>query len=353
MRYLIIKTSSFGDVVQAFSVASALKEISPHAEIDWVCEKNIAPLVVAHPDVSEVLTLEAKKWKKKPWQIQSWLELFDFLSRLRKKEYDAVFDLQGNTKSGLLTFFARSKNKIGFGWKSAPERINCLFTTSRANPPKGQNIRRDYLFLLQHYFKRFDLVPNDHVTLKLSDEEKEFVACFKQQIKQNYWIICPGSAWKNKCLSEAQLEIFLKKAYEMFHPQFVFLCGSEKERKLALSLQKKFQLSLVLDTPPLASLQHLMNEAELVISVDSLPLHLAGCVKTATFSIFGPSTSFKYRPMGEHHFSYQGSCPFNKTFEKRCPILRSCKSAKCMSDILPDALFLSFANWWKQIIRMN
>lgn len=346
MRYLIIKTSALGDVVQAFPAIEYMKQRCPDAVIDWVVEKKIAPLVRAHPFVDDVVEIDAKRWKRNFWNPSTWVALFRFIKSLRQRSYDAVFDLQGNSKSGIIGFFVRTDVKVGFGWKTAPERINCCFTTHRANPPRGQNIRRDYLFILQSYFKDFTPAPIKETSLSLTDREKDDVERVIASCKKPCWIVCPGSAWKNKVYPEEKLIAFLRYASKQFDPYFIFIAGTKAEKQVAEKMAAQFAKAAVLSDMSLPALHTLMGSVDLVIAMDSFPLHLAGTTKTPTFSFFGPSVSCKYRPLGENHFSFQGSCPYGYTFEKRCPRLRSCPTAACLTEQSPDSLYALFANWW-------
>lgn len=159
-------------------------------------------------------------------------------------------------------------------------------------------------------------------------------------------MICPRSAWKNKIYPEEKLIAFLTYASKQFDPDFLFISGSKTEKQIAERMAAHFSNATVISDMTLPALHKLMGSVDLVISMDSLPLHLAGTTKTPTFSFFGPSVSCKYRPLGENHFSFQGSCPYGYTFEKRCPKLRSCPTAACLTDPSPESLYAPFANWW-------
>lgn len=356
MRFLIVKTSAFGDVVQAFASINYIKSLFPEAQIDWVVERKIAALVHAHPQVDRVIEINAKEWKKGFWKIKNLKEVKAFIQELRKYSYDAVFDLQGNTKSAFITLFAKSKSKVGFGWKTAPERLNCCVTKYRANPPRGQNVRRDYLFILQNYFKDTlqpqNLVPYEEVSLRLTPDEKELFSSICKQIpEKNVWMVCPSSQWINKKLKSQTLRAFLHLAYEKYRPFFVFTAASADELREAKTLSAYFPNSYICDHMPLPMLQNMMRRMDLVISMDSLPLHLAATTQVPTCSFFGPSLSFKYRPLGERHFSFQGNCPYDYRFEKRCPILRTCATGACMRDIKEQEAFTAFSSWWDMVRR--
>lgn len=45
MRILIVKISALGDVVHSLSVLAYIKKLRPEAEIDWLVEEGLAPLL--------------------------------------------------------------------------------------------------------------------------------------------------------------------------------------------------------------------------------------------------------------------------------------------------------------------
>ncbi|NGX47150.1 MAG: Lipopolysaccharide heptosyltransferase 1, partial [Chlamydiae bacterium] len=100
-EFLIVKTSSIGDVIQSFHLIDYLKKRFPKCQIDWVVEKEIAPLLHAHPELDRILEVDTRLWRKNLLKHQKAISSFRKL--LRKKNYDALFDLQGNTKSGFIT----------------------------------------------------------------------------------------------------------------------------------------------------------------------------------------------------------------------------------------------------------
>ncbi|HXF29247.1 MAG TPA: glycosyltransferase family 9 protein, partial [Chlamydiales bacterium] len=285
--------------------------------------------------VTRVIAIDLKK--------SSWGELFASFKELRKERYDVVFDLQGNTKTALVTLWARAKDKVGFGFKTAPERINIIATTHQYNPPKGQNIRDDYLFLATSYYK--DTAPlSEAVNFPLSQAEKVIFDEMMSKVHRPLWLICPHTAWPNKQLSQVTLHGFLEKITARYHPTFMFLSGNDTEKTISESLVSQFHSAHLLHKPSFSLLQQIMRQAQLVISMDSFPLHLAATTNTPTYSIFGPSSSRKYAPQGSDHRAFQGSCPYGvKDFEKRCPKLRTCPTGACMKELSADDIFNHFA----------
>lgn len=321
MRFLIVKASSLGDIIHAFSALAFLKNAFPDAQIDWVVEKRFAEIIEAHPDIDRAICMDSKRWRRA--QLGSFGA---FRRALRKYEYDYVFDLQGNIKSAVATFLARSKHKIGFGRKTVSEWPNLLVTNWRVNPPPGKNIRDDYLALVKRPFD------------EIAYEPRAVVLQANETLDTNANVmVCPGAAWTSKCLSTETLIDFCQRLQRAYHYRFLWVWGTSEERVICQSLKSHIPDSTIATKLSLPALQNLMAKMELVIAMDSLPLHLAGLTGTRTFSIFGPSSENKYRPPGNHQ-SIQGPCPFNVTFEKRCPRLRRCP-APCIKALTGSELF--------------
>lgn len=321
LKALLIKTSSLGDLLQVYPVVDYLKQLG--YEIDWVVEYGGAGLVKNHPDIRRAIVVSTKAWRKSPLSKTTWRAFSSFKKELQETDYDLLIDLQGNTKSALFTYLAHAKVKVGFGTKSAPEWPNTLVTSRQFDPPTEQNRREDYLYIVKSYFH--DHSPFEPNSIKLLvDKEANHTLSDKNNV-----IVAPGSAWPSKQLPLETLAQFLQKIKEQYDCHFHFIWGSPAEFEKAKELAAKTGGSVV-DRLTLPQLQQLMSRVDLVISMDSLPLHLAGTTSTPTISLFGPSSANTYRPLGAQHHSYQGLCPYQVRFEKRCPHLRTCKKAPCL-----------------------
>jgi heptosyltransferase-1 len=351
---LIVKMSSLGDIIHAFPVLQYLKHREPQFEIDWVVEQPFAELVQAHPLVHHVHHVQTKQWRSHLLKRITWQEINQFRQELRKKDYDLILDLQGNMKSGFVTALASGGVKVGFDYASVPEWPNLLATNQRYRPPSGQNIREDYLFLAQRAME--DHTPYEAATgiqLSLPEQEKtrlQPIVDHLQQKRELKILVCPGSNWTNKQLPKEALQSFLRAILKQWSAYFLLVWGNPTEKAVAEELAAALsQQSLVVDRLSLPALQNLMAQVDLVLAMDSLPLHLAGTTSTPTYSIFGASSAQKYQPIGKHHQAFQGSCPYGKTFEKRCAILRTCKTGACIKELQGQQLFEHFYKWWSSV----
>lgn len=352
-KILIVKTSALGDIIHAYPVLDYLRTKFPSAQIDWVVEKPFADLVRAHPYVDNVICIATKEWRRGIFQSKQWNDMWNFRRQLRETAYDVVFDLQGNVKSGLVVSQCRTSSKVGYARESVHEWPNLLFTCQRYNPPEGVNIREDNLAVVKAFYDDTSHNANGNIVLKITETQRATIQTILQNPhlqKGPKVVVCPGSAWRNKQLTPESLVAFLSKLRKYLDCNFLFLWGNAEEQDLANQLHRQFSNhSHVIDRMSLPMVQNLMSACDLVIAMDSLPLHLAGTTSTPSFSVFGPSSAIKFKPVGDNHFAYQGNCPYGRTFVKRCPILRTCPTGACIRELSGGDLFAAFRHWWGSV----
>ncbi len=106
MKILIVKLSSLGDVVHAMAALQDIRRALPQAQIDWVVERGFGALVRRCVGVNRVIDCELRRWRKEPLSAQTWHAWRSFKAELQREPYDAVIDLQGLTKSALISWLA-------------------------------------------------------------------------------------------------------------------------------------------------------------------------------------------------------------------------------------------------------
>ena len=103
MRVLLVKLSSLGDVVHTLPAAMDLMRAHPQAHIDWVVEPAFASLVRLCPAVDRVIEMDLRRWRSAPWAASTRAAWRAFRADLQQEPYDWVIDLQGLTKSALVS----------------------------------------------------------------------------------------------------------------------------------------------------------------------------------------------------------------------------------------------------------
>jgi heptosyltransferase-1 len=107
-KVLIVKLSSLGDVVHAMPAVQDLRGAFPGIQIDWVVESAFVPLVSRCDGVGRVIACDMRRWRKSVFSSQTRQEWRAFKATLQSEAYDAVIDLQGLSKSALVSWLART-----------------------------------------------------------------------------------------------------------------------------------------------------------------------------------------------------------------------------------------------------
>ena len=79
----------------------------PNAQIDWVVERSFAGVVQRCHGVNKVITCELRKWRKSPFSSETRQAWRRFKTELQSEQYDAVIDLQGLSKSAVVSWLAK------------------------------------------------------------------------------------------------------------------------------------------------------------------------------------------------------------------------------------------------------
>jgi len=337
-KILIVKTSSLGDIIQSLPVLDELKANFPNIEIDWVVEDMHQNLLSFHPLIDLVVTFNRH-------------HLIKFAKKLRRKKYDVVLDLQGNTKSALITFLAKARKKVGFGRKSVTEFLNLLVTTHKYNVSKKMNIQNYYLELVRKHFNTQPLL--DRKSLNLAINQNDLPKELKLDSHQLKVMVAMNSARKNKELDDTTLISFLQKFNSQYRVHLYFVYGSRHEEEKCGYLKNQIgENCTVLGKMSIPVWQNVMDKMDLIFTIDTSALYLGGTTSTVTFSIFGPTDSRVFRPPGKH-FSAQGTCPYKVKYVKQCPYLRNCQTSACIKKISLEKLWNEFQQCLIEINARN
>ncbi len=315
-----MRLSSFGDVLFALPAAKALRSLAG-ARLTWVIEPPLAPLVEGAAYVDDVLPVDTRGWRRAPFASTTREGISDFLRRVRGADarFDLVVDAQGLFKSALVTFAARSAGRrVGFGWRTATERVDCLATDERVDVDRAArpHVLDQMLALAEHVTGRsdFERTPDvAHLAERPDPHVDEWLEGFGSR---PFAVLQPFSSKVNKEWGEDDLLAFAAwLGSEGIQPVLRWGPGEETRAQSLLTLSKKSSLlssSLLspstssssplplLLAPPTtpASTARLAARAALFVGADTGPTHLAAAAGAPTLALFGPTPPERFGPVG-------------------------------------------------------
>ena len=322
-RILLVKLSSFGDVLHALPTLEALRTAFPAAHITWLVEAQFAPLLVGHPALDEVWPVPRVRPGRQAGKDEL-LQLLRLARRVRAATFDLVIDLQGLLKSAMWVALAKGKRKVGY---DRTRELSYLALTERLAPydPEAHAVWR-YLNVARRLGAppappRFRLGLTPVLPEALFPLDRPIVA------------LHPGARWATKLWPAAywaEVADWLIREKNLA----VAITGSAGDRELAALIcaqmrEKAWNLAGRTGLPELAGI---MQQARLALTADTGPMHLAAALGTKVVAVFGPTAPGRTGPFGEGHRVVRLGLPCSPCFRRRCP------EPKCLLDLTPDAV---------------
>jgi len=342
---LLVKLSAIGDVIQTLPMAEALKRQAPGARIDWLVEEEASELLVGHPALDRVIVSRRRTWLKRLFrkgQIRETLrEIGRFLRELRSRDYDLVIDNHGILKSGLLVFLSRGKRKVGYRRSAGiADEGSYLFTHERYKP----------LSIERHALERYlDLiaqmgVPVDGAELHYpvppeASRKAEDLLRSKGPFCRPLVVIHPLAKWETKqwprekfsrlisALTRRKISVAVTGSVQDVGPVKEILEGVEGP-------------AAVLDLTGKTSLKELaavFSLADLVLTVDTGPMHLAAAVKAPLIALFGPTAPWRTGPYGDRSRVLRKDLACSPCFKETCSTME-CMRSLSVEEVMEAAL---------------
>ncbi len=270
-RVLVIKPSSFGDVIHTLPAVSALKQAFPNWDLHWLVNEEWAPLLDGNPDLEEVIRFPRKSFHGLGGLLKArrWAK-----DNLAPRKFDRVLDFQGLLRSAMLAKACGAKQVVGFAQarETAP-----LWYDDTVNLTDW-----DQLHAVTRYLRMAEALGADTAdaqTIKFHLPEGDVVE--KVPVDQPLIALHPYSRGEGKSLTALEVTEFCQQISKRAPEKRIVLLGSEVWEGDDLPKNTINQLGQT----SIAQLIWILRQADVVVSVDSGPMHLAAAITDRLISI--------------------------------------------------------------------
>ncbi len=319
-RILIIKLDSMGDVLRTTSILPALREEHPACFITWVTRREAVELIANNPLLDELLVFETGA-----------------LGQILARKFDLVLGLDMSRDSGALCALAHAADKRGFSLDTA----GALFPLNKAAEEwfymglddglKKRNTKSYQQILLELCGLPAASLhpPQYYVTEEESRYGRDLLLQLGLDPAQPVIGINTGSGsrWKMKSLPFERLKSLIEKLAPAHQ---VLLLGGPEE------VEKNARLSRLTGAPDsgcghsLREFAGIVSQCRLVITGDTLALHIALAQRKRIIAVFGPTSA--------HEIDlFQRGDKFSSAADCLCCYLPACdRNPTCMELISID-----------------
>ncbi|GAB4170906.1 MAG: glycosyltransferase family 9 protein [Calditrichia bacterium] len=344
-KILIIRLSSIGDIILTFPLVDYLRQTYPDSQIDFLVKEQFNDVLLPiNKKISNVILLNKKDKDKNISKIKF---------KLRKNNYNLILDLQNNVTSFLLTSgltarinrYRKERFKrwlfIQFGlpyYSGLPVYQKYLQTTS-PTLSVGRN------FTITDW-------PAQPIVNQTAEKmsQRSGIDLFNP-----YLLIFPGARHGTKrWLKEYYISLINQLTNHFSIP--ILLAGDESESGLCQEIAESSigNIRNLAGKLSLEELYILISQAELVLSNDSAPAHMAALFGKKQVVIFGNTVKeFGFVPNNINMRLLENtelSCrPCSHIGYEKCPK----GHFKCMKEISPELVFEAISELLNHPIKGN
>jgi heptosyltransferase I len=295
-KILLIKPSALGDVVTALPALSALRRSFPQARISWLIRPEFAPLIEGHPHLDEIIFFDRKLYAKAWYSPTAAGALLSLISKLRQSRFDAVLDLQGLFRTGLLAWLSGCPQRFGPRWR---EMAHLFYTT--AIPP-----RLEWVHVVDYYRKLVEAMGASDLSPQFILPEKPAAATTARAVlaregidSDRYAVVIPGSAQVSKCWPPERFAALVDRLASE-HGLAIAATGGKSESAMIEKIRRlaKHPPANLAGRTSLPELVEVLRRAKLVVSNDTGPGHIAGALGRPLVMMFSWSNPLRVGPYG-------------------------------------------------------
>ena len=313
VKILVIKQTSLGDVLHSTGHIRAIREYYPNSHLTLLTATTSMDIYRYNTRVDEIITIDRyrikRNWYRQP--LWAWREISGVMRKIRRQRFDLAIDLQGLAKSVLFLYGAKAERKLVKGnWWGL------------------EGFRDKNLHAIREMDRALELAkiptPDTSMEFCVGAKEKRAVDQLLARINPQarpLLIMSPFTRWPSK---DWPLENYLATRKALAHRFHVVFTGAgERKREVDEALHvhgltgEQTDSANLLGALTLPEFAELVRRAELMLTGDSFPLHVAGAVKTPVVALFGPTDEKKTGPLG----------PYDRVI--RVPGCRQCDRPSC------------------------
>ncbi len=324
-KILIVQTAFIGDVILVTPLIRACRNHFPAAAVDILVIPAAANLVETNPGLGRVIVYDKRNAQS------GWCGFVSMAKQLRQEGYDLLLVPHRSLRSALLAWWSRAPWRVGFSTSSGA----WLFTRRVVYDRSIHEVERNLSLLTAMGIDPGRVTPE----LFPTDEDRVAVDRFLGSLisaDAPLVAIAPGSIWATKRWPAAYYLSLAEKAAAAGFA--LVLIGGESDRalcdRICSEVGARCRNSAGLLT--LRQSAELLRRADVLVSNDSAPLHLASAVNVSTVAIFGPTVpAFGFYPYSDRSVVVQNPlncrpCAIHGGI--KCPI----GTHECMISISPE-----------------
>ena len=321
MRVLIVKPSSFGDVLHTFPAVALIRSAAPEVtRITWIVNDSFVDVVTLCPGIDRIVPFPRR-------EIRKLSAIRSFLHDLRQEDYDLAIDYQGLLRSGLMVKASRAKEKVGFA--HAREGSPFFYTRKLVLDNLQAHAVEKNLELTRFALNIPSETPVPTPRFQFDDKGREEAERLLPANGNPILAVCFSSRWESKNWSPSFIAETLDMVAKAMPDLDIFLLGAANDWPVGEQIRNGTHVAKPQNLAGKTSfhaLTALLSRSTAMFTVDSGPMHLAAALGIPCIAMFGatnPNLTGPYGPTGFHTI-LDTTCTQAPCMKRECPLSQNC-----------------------------
>jgi predicted lipopolysaccharide heptosyltransferase III len=297
VKILLLQLKRIGDLILTTPAIAALRKNHPDAHITLAVSNDCAELLPAISNVDRVLIARRN------------LGDLAMLPYVAAKRFDYCIDFTRNDRSAVLTLLSRARKRVASYRVRDQSKLRARLYTDLVGVRLRDMHTIDYNLALLEPLGIRAASSAPQLDLPRPVREKADGLRRDWKITRPYVILHSGSARREKLWDAARWAEVINHFGQNKEFELVLTSGPSVDEQAHIasitrrSRQKFIDLSGKTDLLTLAAL---IGQAQLLVTVDSAPVHFAATTGTPQVILFGPTNPFHWRPTDSPALILQG-----------------------------------------------
>ena len=293
-KILIVRTDRLGDVILSTPVIKNLRTAFPEAHIAFMCRPYTRAALEGNPYLDEVIVYDKYGEHKSTWTS------IKYSQDLKKKKFDWAIILHPTNRVHLITYFAKIPFRIGW------DKNMGFLLTERLKHTKEKGRKHETEYTLD-MLEILNLPTEDKTTyFPINDDAdkriEELLAKEGLKKEEKFIVIHPSASCRSKRWPPNYFSELVKTLRDKTNLKIAVITAAG-EKRFAEEIVEKNDIIDLRGGLTISEVGSLLKRAQLFISNDSGPVHIAAALNTPVISIFGrkdPGLSpTRWAPLGE------------------------------------------------------
>ena len=331
-RILIIKLAAMGDVLRTTTLLPGLRETYPNCHITWLTEPNVIPMLEGTGEIDRLLSYSHET------ALQLEMESFDYLYCFDKEP-----------KASALAMKIHSEHKAGFGMS----RFGAIVPLSKSSEYTYELGINDHLKFRVNNKTYPELIyecagipypePREYVFPDLTAEIREARSELERHGITNGHLTIglntgSGDVFATKKWTEPGYTGLADRLVGELGARVLLLGGpAEKERNRRIAAASRFPLIDTGHDNPLRKFAGIVGNCDLMVTGDTLAMHIAIGLKVPVVVILGPTCHQEIELYGRG-IKIVTDFECSPCYLSKCPKQVTCMDATTVDEVYQAAL---------------